>query len=102
MIECAVIATTYKRFDVLKLKNFNGWHRAFGPTSDCPYEEHPWKLLTDCPRSCRIGWNIIGLFHTILSRDLEMHQISEKNCASSLTGDLLRAVDEIHEKYDYK
>jgi hypothetical protein len=46
-----------------------------------------WKSSTDCSRSCRRGWNVIGSSHTILMEDLGMHQVSENFVPRLLTDD---------------
>jgi hypothetical protein len=60
-------------------------------TFDCPGEKHYLcKSLTDCPRSCRRGWNIHWFMPHHFNEDLGMHQVSAKFVPRLLTDDLLK------------
>jgi hypothetical protein len=60
-------------------------------TYDCPGEKrYPWKSSSDCPTSCKTGWNSHWSMPHNFNEDLGMHRVSAKFVPCLLTDDLLQ------------
>jgi hypothetical protein len=63
-------------------------------TSECPGEKHyPWKS-TDCPTSCKRGWNTHWFMSHNFNEDLGMHWVSAKFVPKLLNDDLLQRAND--------